>query len=137
MIDPTETPSHTQTQNGNQIWTRATMERMEIDDLDRMAYGLVGGQIFELAPDRIAIKWHDDLENPKHKFAVGGMGWVRSVDFSDPIEVSVAQDGTLHLEDGHHRWFAAGKLGRNLRAIIEIKGKPIERILQMQTNDKG
>jgi hypothetical protein len=116
------------------ILTRADMECMDIDDLDWMAYGFFGDQIVDVDPSRISIRWHCDLANPEHRFAKGGMDWVRSVSFDEPIEVSVAQDGTLQLEDGHHRWFAAGKLGRTLKAVVEIKGKPIERILEMQTN---
>jgi hypothetical protein len=116
-------------------WTRQKLEAMDIDDLDWMAYGYIGNQIVELDPSQITIKWHEDLKNPQHKFKLGGMDWVRSVCFDEPVKVSIAQDGTIHLEDGHHRYFAAIKLERTLRAVVEIKGKPIERILEMQ--EKG
>lgn len=110
---------------------RDKLEQMDIDDLDRMAYGHIGGEIVKLSPDQIKIIWPGDLENPEYKFKQGGMDWVKSVDFSEPIEVSINQDGEYQLEDGHHRWFAAKKLGRDLNAVLEIKGKPIERIIQL------
>lgn len=113
-------------------WTRQKLEAMDIDDLDWMAYGYIGNQIIDLDPSQITIKWHEDLKNPQHKFRLGGMNWVKSVSFDEPVKVSIAQDGTIHLEDGHHRYFAATKLGRNIKAVVEIKGKPIERILKMQ-----
>lgn len=111
---------------------REKLEQMDVDDLDRMAYGHVSGDIIKLSPDQIKIIWPGDLENPEYKFKQGGMNWVNSVDFSEPIEVSINQDGEYQLEDGHHRWFAAKKLGRDLDAVLEIKGKPIERILQIK-----
>jgi hypothetical protein len=115
-----------------QAWPRQLLERIDIDDLDWMAYGYIGNQIIELNPSQITIKWHEDLKNPEHKFKLGGMEWVKSVSFDEPVKVSIAQNGTIHLEDGHHRYFAATKLERRLKAIVEIKGKPIERILEMQ-----
>lgn len=120
--------------NHGEEWTRPLLESMDIDDLDWMAYGYIGDQIVELKPSQITIKWHEDLKNPQHKFAIDGMDWINSVSFDEPVEVSIAQDGTIHLEDGHHRYFAACKLSRKLKAVVEIKGKPIERIIEMQAD---
>lgn len=135
MLEANLTPFHIQLSCKNPLWTREKLEAMDIDDLDWMAYGYIGNQIIELNPSQIIIKWHEDLKNPEHKFKLYGMDWVKSVCFNQPVEVSIAQDGTIHLEDGHHRYFAAIKLGRTLKAVVEIKGKPIERILEMQ--EKG
>lgn len=118
--------------NDGEALPRELLERIDINDLDWMAYGYIGNQIVELDPSQITIKWHEDLKNPEHKFKLGGMEWVKSVCFDEPVKVSIAQDGTIHLEDGHHRYFAATKLERKLNAVVEIKGKPIERILEMQ-----
>lgn len=117
----------------NEHYTREELESMDIDDLDRMAFGYVGDQIVQLDPDQIKLKpnWND-IENAEYKYKLWGMDWVRSVSFEEPVEVSVNNDGVLELEDGHHRWFAAKKLGLPLKAVIEIKGKPIERLLAMQ-----
>lgn len=114
------------------IYTRRDLEQMDIDDLDRMAFGHAGGDIVELSPSQIRIKYRGDLANPIHKFEKGGMDWVRSVDFSQPIEISVNDKGQYDLEDGHHRLFAAKKLKRKLKAVLEIKGRPIEMILKRQ-----
>lgn len=117
----------------NATYTRDQLEQMDIDDLDMMAFGHYDGEEVMIDPNDIKIKWHDDLGNPEHKFAKGGMDWVHSVDFSGPVELSVNNNGEIELEDGHHRWFAAKKLGRKLKGVIEIKGKPIERILAQQS----
>lgn len=114
------------------VYTREQLEAWDIDDLDRMAFGYVGDQEIEIDPNDISIKWHDDLGNPEYKFDLGGMDWVNSVDFSEPVELSISVPGKIELEDGHHRWFAAKKLGRKLRGIIQIKGNPINVILARQ-----
>lgn len=113
-------------------YARRELEHMDIDELDRMAFGVVGGQQVDLAPADIHIRYHCDLENPQALFEAKGMAWAHSVDLSEPIEVSVDDRGDFYLEDGHHRWFAAGKTGRRLKATVEIKGKPIEKILADQ-----
>lgn len=113
-------------------YTQEELEHMDIDALDRLAFGVAGGEQVTLNPSQIRIKYECDLGNPKHKFAQGGMAWARSVDLSEPIEVSVAEDGGYDLEDGHHRWFAAGKTGRTLTATMEIKGNPVRRVLWLQ-----
>lgn len=120
-------------------YTREALEKMDINDLDRMAFGYVDGQKMTVAPKDLKIKYADDLENPQYKFDKGdaqgrkGMDWARSVDFSEPVQLSVGRDGKLYLEDGHHRYFAAQKLGKKLPAeISKIEGKPIEEILKRQ-----
>lgn len=118
-------------ENHTRDLTGDEMEAMDIDVLDMLAYGVKGDDIVELLPDDIHIKY-TDLENPEYRFEKEGMAWVNSVSFETPVDVSVAQNGTPELEDGHHRWFAAKKLGRKLKAKIEIKGNPILRILELQ-----
>ncbi len=118
-------------EKASHIYTREELERMDIDDLDRMAFGVIDDQIITLSPDQIHLKY-DDIENAEYKYKLGGMKWVRSVSFAEPVEVSVNNDGRFELEDGHHRYFAAKKLGRKLKCKIEVKGKPIERILAKQ-----
>ena len=113
-------------------YTRQELEQMDIDDLDRMAFGVVGGEERTLDPATIHIVYPGDLENPQALFDQKGMAWARSVDLSEPVEVSVNDEGQFCLEDGHHRWFAATKTHRPLIASITIKGKPIERILAQQ-----
>jgi hypothetical protein len=102
-------------------------------ELSKQAYGVQDDDIVTLRPSQIKIQYHGDLENPEDKFKKGGMGWVKSVDFSTPVDVEVKQDGNYYLADGHHRWFAAGKLGdKPLRAKVQVKARPIETILRKQ-----
>lgn len=118
-------------------YTQEELEHWDVDDLDRMAFGYVEGDVVTVDPDEIKIIWHMDLENPEYKFKQGGMDWVRSVDFSEPLELSVNEEGELQLENGHHRWFASKKLGRKVTGVIDkIKGKPIRRILKLQAEGK-
>lgn len=114
------------------VFTQSQLEMMDIDILDKMAFGCNDGDIIELDPSEIVIKYPCDLGNPEECFRVGGMKWVRSVSFEDPIEVSIGDDGRKYLEDGHHRRFSAIKLGLKLKAEIEIKGNPVQFILRRQ-----
>ena len=120
------------TGTGGKIYTQRQLEEMDVDELDLMAYGCKGGDIYTFKPSDLKIKWKDDLENPQYKFQLGEMDWVRSVCFDEPVEVSVDDNGVLSLEDGHHRWFAASKLGIELKGVIEVKGNPVKTILAMQ-----
>lgn len=117
--------------------SRQELERMSIDDLDRAAYGYAEGDKATIHPKDINIIYKDDLLNPQDKFKKGGMDWAKSVDRSDPVKVSMSQDGKITLEDGHHRWFAAEKLNEPLKVEFErIKGKPIEKILNSELHQK-
>jgi hypothetical protein len=120
------------THSPDKIFTQRELEDMSVDDLDIMAYGCKGGDIRSFKPSELKIKWKDDLGNPQYKFEQGGMAWVRSVIFDEPVEVSVNEDGVFELEDGHHRWFAATKLGLELNAVISITGNPVRTILARQ-----
>lgn len=110
--------------------SREDLERMDIDALDRLAFGVADGDQVTLKPEAIQLPYPGDLLNPMARFDKEGMDWVQSVDFSEPVEVSVNQAGEFCLENGHHRWFAARMLGRTLEAVVAVKGKPIERILE-------
>lgn len=113
-------------------YTRGQLEAMDIDALDRMAFGHAGGDVVELSPSQIQIQYTDDLENAHYQHAQTGPGWAKSVDLSEPVDVSIGDDGVMRLEDGHHRWLAASLSKRSLRARIEIKGRPIEVLLARQ-----
>ena len=117
--------------------TREQLERMDIDILDKAAFGYKQGEKVTLNPKDVTIKYKDDLINPQAKFDKKGMEWVNSVDFSEPVEFGIGKDGKVHIEDGHHRWFAANKLGKPLTGeITKIEGKPIEKILEHNKNLK-
>ena len=120
------------TGTGGKIYTQRELEEMDVDELDLMAYGCKGGDICSFKPRELKIKWKDELINPEYKFEQSGMDWVRSVCFDEPVEVSVDDHGVFSLEDGHHRWFAASKLGIELQGVIEVKGNPVKTILARQ-----
>ena len=96
-------------------YTRQELEQMDWDDLTKLAYGVKSGDIIYLNPEDIKLKYPGDMVNPEYKFEKGGMAWVKSVSFSEPISVSLGDERfpskeDWYLEDGHHRLFAAKKL---------------------------
>jgi len=108
--------------------TREELEHIDTDILDKEAFGVNIGDKLTL-DTKVVHPTNTDIENAEYKFKQGGMEWVRSVDFTEPIEVYL-KDGKYHIEDGHHRWFAASKLGKKINAIIDdIKNNPIDEIL--------
>jgi hypothetical protein len=113
-------------------YTREALERVDIAVLDRLAFGVNDGDLITVRPDQVRIRYPCDLENPEARFAKDGMAWARSVDLSEPIDLSVAEDGGYDLEDGHHRWFAATRTHRPLTAVLRIKGNPVRRLLRLQ-----
>ena len=122
---------------GRETPTRRELEQMDIEELDRLAFGYAEGDTATLRPNEISIQWEGDLDNPIAKFEKEGDSWLESVDFSEPVEVTVKQDGKIYLEDGHHRWFAANKLGIPIDVkFVTIKGKPIEAILGTDLHKK-
>ncbi len=113
-------------------YTREQLEQMDTDELDRLAFGMADGDVVSVKPAAVRILYPGDLDNPQARFDQEGMAWARSVDLSEPVDLSVNDAGDLCLEDGHHRWFAAKKCSRSLRGTVTIKGKPIERLLLLQ-----
>jgi len=108
---------------------------MDIDELDQLAFGYQGDQQIEVDPWGLHV-YLTDMENAEHKFDLWGMDWVRSVDLSEPIQVSIRGDGKLWLEDGHHRTFCARRRNEKLQAIVEIKANPVLCILNRQEKRK-
>ena len=111
---------------------RRELEQLDVDVLDRWAFGLAGGDIVKLDPKDIAIVHTDDLENAEYqadRFAGSRLAWAKSVSLTEPVIVSVTRPGEFILEDGHHRYLAAKLSKRKLSAEITIKGKPIEWLL--------
>jgi hypothetical protein len=112
---------------------RSELERVDIDTLDRWVFGVIGDEIIQLAPSKLTIVHRDDLENALHqagRYPGGAKQWAKSVSLATPVDVSVRSPGVFTLEDGHHRYLAAKLSGRKLTAKIQIKGKPIEVLLE-------
>lgn len=109
---------------------RQSLEKMGIDDLDLAAWGNKQGDILTVDPKNLNVKYKDDLVNPQDKFNKQGMKWANSVDFSEPIQISIGKDGKYYIEDGHHRYFAASKLNKPIQAeVSKIEGNAINKIL--------
>lgn len=113
------------------IFTEAELIEMDIEALDKMAFGYVQDEEICVEPNKLHI-YLSDIENPEALYEKKGMAWVNSVDLSEPIAVSVRGDGRLWLEDGHHRVFCARLRKEKLKAIVEIKANPVLAILNRQ-----
>jgi len=126
-------PDRTQIPNHLLGKSRSELEGMDTDELDRAAWGHASGDRLNIHPNNIKIKYPGDLDNPREKFRSGGMNWVKSVNFKEPIQLSIDKEGKYNLEDGHHRYFAASKLNRHIPAeISKIDGNPVSEILRRQ-----
>jgi len=109
------------------------MERVDIDTLDRWAFGVIGDELVKLTPAKISVVHFDDLENAQYqadRYPGGAKRWAKSVSLATPVDVSVRSPGVFTLEDGHHRYLAAKLSDRKLTAKIQVKGKPIEVLLE-------
>ena len=98
--------------------------------LDRLAFGFSDGDITEISPNKLKIKWKEDLDNVKWEVSKSGLSpkqWSSKIDLSEPIDVSYEKGG-FYIEDGHHRYYAAKTLGEKLNVNLEIKTNPITTI---------
>jgi hypothetical protein len=111
---------------------RRELEQVDIDQLDRWAFGVVGDEVLKLDPKELTIVHQDDLDNATYqadRYPGGPKRWAKGVSLSEPVDVSVKRPGEIVLEDGHHRYLAAKLSGRKLKAKVTVKGKPIEELL--------
>ena len=102
-----------------------------VDLLDKEAFGFSESDVKELNPNKLNIKWKDDLENVKYEIKHSGLSdveWSKKIDLSEPIDVSFS-NGKFWIEDGHHRYFAAKTLNKMLPVDLEIKASPIGKML--------
>ena len=53
--------------------TQQALERLDIDTLDKAAFGYKSGDQVTVSPNDVHIQYPGDLENPQDKFAKGGM----------------------------------------------------------------
>jgi hypothetical protein len=106
------------------------MQEVDMDVLDFLAFGVIGDEIVEVSPKSLHVAYKDDYDDATHAFLTGGMGWAKEVSLEEPIDVQVREGGDMYVVDGYHRWIAADKTGRNLKARIEIKAKPIDELVK-------
>lgn len=100
---------------------------LDMDTLERMAFGFARKDITKLSPQQLHIEWTDDLNNAIWEQEQSGLSkeeWARQIDLSDPIEVFY-ENGVFKLDDGHHRYYASLILGKDLTVIVNrINDKP-------------
>jgi len=113
-----------------------------IDLLDRLAHGFSEDDLTTITPDKLKIKWKDDLENVKWEIRQSGLTpkkWAEKINLSEPIDVTFREDKEhkkgFYLEDGHHRYMAAKILGKPLNMNLEIRTSPIMTIAPNMSYD--
>lgn len=115
------------------VQLRRELERVDVDTLDRWAFGVAGDEVLRVDPDELTVVHADDLANAQHqadRHPGGPVRWARRVSLKEPVDVIVDDRGEFLLDDGHHRYLAARLSGRKLSAKIVVKGRPIERLLE-------
>ena len=129
-------------QRGKEQYTRDDHEKIVGEKgpeaIEEMAFGVKIVDVQDLSPEDITVTSLGDMENPESKFEIEGMGWARSEDLSEPVEMAIDKDGNYDLKDGHHRWLAAQKTDRPLKAKVdEIRANSINVILDKQAQRAG
>lgn len=100
----------------------------DVDTLDKAAFGFINGQIIEISPSNLKIKWKDDYLNVLWEIKHSGLSpkqWAKKISLEEPIDISY-EKSKFFIEDGHHRYTAAKILKKSLTAKIEIKDRPID-----------
>lgn len=96
--------------------------------LDLAAFGFTEDSVKLLSPKVIGIKWRTDLDNVYHEIQQSNLTpieWSKKINLNDPIDVSF-NGKKFYLEDGHHRYFAAKTLKKNLNVNLTIEANPIK-----------
>lgn len=99
---------------------------LDIDTLDRMAFGFSRNDIQKMYPENLNIKWEEDLKNVIVEQKASGLSeteWAQNINLEEPIDV-IFEDGVFKIDDGHHRYYAALILGKPLNVSLEIKDNP-------------
>jgi hypothetical protein len=63
---------------------------LDINTLDRMAFGFARGDIRTLSPGQLEIKWQDDLDNviwEQKKSGKSEEEWAKGIDLSEPPDI--------------------------------------------------
>jgi len=106
--------------------------------LDRLAFGFADVDIKTLNPKQLHIKWRDDISNviwEQQKSGLSKVEWAKKINLSEPIDVSYEKN-KFYIEDGHHRYYAAKILDKDLNVNLEIKMSPVKVISPDLSYDK-
>lgn len=106
------------------------LQRLPIEQLDRMAFGRVQGvQRFPL--DEIKIRYDTDYQNALWYVEQHPDDYAEALD-TEPVEVALER-GVYWLEDGHHRYVTAQHRGdRDILAELTIKDNPVKVLMERQ-----
>ena len=99
---------------------------LDVEILDRLAFGFADTDIKTLLPNQLNIKWKDDLDNVKYEIQNSKLSpkqWASKINLSEPIDVSY-ENNKFYIEDGHHRYLAAKILNKPLNVNLEINENP-------------
>lgn len=113
-----------------QLWQMSPFSKeyanLDIDTIDRLAFGFSRNDIKQLLPNQLQIKWKDDMNAVLQEQKNSGLNpkaWANRISLSEPIDV-IYENGVFKVDDGHHRYYAAKILNKPLNINLEIKDKP-------------
>lgn len=102
--------------------------QLDTDELDRVAFGVTQG-VQEMPLSDLKVKYDADLEQAEHAVSREPDRWKEHLD--EPIEVKL-RDGEFHIEDGHHRYVTAKRMGLDeIKVDLTIDDNPVKKIFQM------
>ena len=99
---------------------------LDIDILDKMAFGFDRNDIKRINPKNLHIKWQNDMNNVIQEQEESGLSkeeWASQIDLSEPIEI-IFEDGVFKIDDGHHRYYATLIRGGLANVSVDIKDNP-------------
>lgn len=110
--------------------TDAELEKLDIDVLDRAAFGVTVGDTVTLPLSEV-VPLAGDLENAKHEVQKDPLRWRKYLDLHVQLRL---RGGKFHLEDGHHRLVLRKKLGLPTitGVVVAIDDNPIVAIRARQ-----
>lgn len=112
--------------------------------LDRLAFGFSEYDIKQLMPEKLRIRWKNDLYNVRYEIQQSGLSdiqWAKNINLTEPIDVDYWEDEKLeykkgfYVQDGHHRYTAAKILNKPLNINLTIKINPIKEISDLDYDD--
>lgn len=117
-------------QSQREIWQMPSDSKeyadLDIDLLDRMSFGFSENDIKRMSPKNLKIKWKEDMNNVIFEQKKSGKTkeqWAKTINLSEPIDV-IFENGVFKINDGHHRYYAALILGKDLNVSLTIVDKP-------------
>jgi len=115
---------------------------IDIDILDKLAFGFNEIEIKKINPILLKIEWKDDIENVKYEIKHSKLTpkqWASNIDLTEPIDVDFKEiNGKrgFYIQDGHHRYTAAKILNKELNVNLNIKINPIKELAPYLSYDE-